>query len=179
MQTPGPNGAENTKESLSDIILKYIREHPGIHFNDLHRDLNLAPGTLQYHLNRMESSGKVLVIRMEYKTLYFPPGMSDPMDQKILTMLRQQIPRKLILILLENNNRSGQELIKLLKITKSTLSYYTRRLEKLEVIKSNIQGREKFYSVINSAHVARLLMDHKKSFSDKMVDRFIELWARI
>jgi len=166
-------------EKLAAEILLYITHHPGVHFNDLLRALNLAPGTLQYHLNRMEKENQVLVQRLEYKTLYFPPALHDPMDQRIMILLRQEIPRKLMIILMEESNKTGQELTKLLKITKSTLSYYTRRLENVGVLKIVIEGREKHYSVTDPNRVANLLTEHKKSFSDKMVDRFVELWVRI
>jgi predicted transcriptional regulator len=179
MPEPNKAQADPNTESLVAVIMKYITAHPGIHFNELHRVLNLAPGTLQYHLNRLEHNGKIIVLRMEYKTMYFPPGVSNPLDQKIMVLLRQELPRKLILHLLEKKERSGKELLELLKVTKSTLSYYTKRLEKLEVLKITISGREKRYSVTRPERIAQLITDYKKSFGDKMVDRFVELWVRI
>jgi predicted transcriptional regulator len=159
---------KKNEENLDSVILKYITKTPGVHFNDLQRALDLAPGTLQYHLNRMEKGGKVIVVRKEYKTLYFPISIRDPTDQKIIILLRQRIPRTLLLILLEHTEKTGHELKDSLKITKSTLSYYTRHLEK-----------EKRFSVSEPERVAKLLSEHKKSFGDEMVDRFVDLWVRI
>lgn len=170
---------QKNEENLDSVILKYITKTPGVHFNDLQRALDLAPGTLQYHLNRMEKGGKVIVIRKEYKTLYFPISIRDPADQKIIIMLRQRIPRTLLLILLEHTEKTGHELKDSLKITKSTLSYYTRHLEKLGILNIKIEGREKRFSVSEPERVAKLLSEHKKSFGDEMVDRFVDLWVRI
>lgn len=170
---------EKESESLATDIISHIKKHPGVHFNDLTRALNIAPGTLQYHLNRMERDKSVIVLRKEYYTRYFPSTMEDPKDQKIMVLLRQKLPRKLLIILLEESNKTGQELIKLLKITKSTLSYYTRRLEKLEILKTEVEGREKRYSINEPERIAKLLNDFKKSFADEMVDRFVEVWVRI
>jgi predicted transcriptional regulator len=170
---------QKNEESLDSVIFDYITNNPGVHFNDLQRALDLAPGTLQYHLNRMEKTEKIIVLRKEYKTLYFPPSMRDPADQKIILFLRQRIPRALLLILLEHPGKTGYELKKLLKITKSTLSYYTRHLEKLGVLEIKVEGREKRFSVSEPQRVAKLLTEHKKSFGDEMVDRFVDLWIRI
>ena len=166
-------------KTVAGKILSYISKHPGVHFNDLQRALDLAFGTLQYHLNQMERKNKIIVLRKEYKTLYFPPAFRDPINQKIMIFLRQRIPRALILNLLEHSEKPGHELTQLLKITKSTLSYYTSRLEKLGILKIKVVGREKLYSVNRPERVAKLLSVYRKSFGDELVDRFVELWVRI
>lgn len=178
-QKPNENKTTIDDKTLDSKIIEYINKNPGVHFNDLLRALNLAAGTLQYHLNKMEQQKQIIVIRKEYKTLYFPPSLRDPQDQKIMILLRQKIPRNLLLILLEHKEKSGHELTKLLSITKSTLSYYTKRLEELGILKTAIEGREKRFSVAQPEKVAQLLSEHKKSFSDELVDRFVDLWVRI
>ena len=164
---------------LADSIVSYISSHPGIHFNDLLRALNIAAGTLQYHLNQMEGSEAIIVHRKRYYTRYFPPEMKDPTDQKIMVLLRQRIPRSLLLHLLEFQENTGTELTKVLNITKSTLSYYTTRLEKLGMLNIKVVGREKRFSVVGPQRIANLLKEHQKSFGDEMVDRFVDLWVRI
>ncbi|WP_455392495.1 winged helix-turn-helix transcriptional regulator [[Eubacterium] cellulosolvens] len=166
-------------ETLSSKIRKHITNTPGVHFNDLLRTFNIAPGTLQYHLNRMERREDIIVLRGKYKTLYFPETLTDPVDQKIILILRQRLPRNLLLILLEESHKTGSELTKLLNITKSTLSYYTHHLEKLGVLKSKVEGRTKRYSVKDPERIAKVLKEHRRSFGDEMVDRFVELWVRI
>jgi predicted transcriptional regulator len=160
-------------------ILSYIKNNPGQHYNNILRALKLAPGTLQYHLNRMERANEIIVIRKKYYTRYFPVSMKHPLDQKIMVLLRQNIPRQLFLILLEDSEKSGHELSDLLNVTKSTLSYYMRHLEKLDILNIKSEGREKLYSLKNPKRIAELLRIHKKSFGDEMVDRFVEVWVRI
>jgi predicted transcriptional regulator len=177
VSTQSEGNADQTK--VEDDIINYITTHPGVHFNDMLRGLGIAAGTLQYHLNRMETKKEIIVLRKEYKTLYFPVSLKDPVDRKILVFLRQQIPRTMLLILIEHPDKTGHELTKLLKITKSTLSYYTKRLGELDIIKIKVEGREKHYSVTHPGRIAKLLTEHKKSFSDEMVDRFVDIWVRI
>lgn len=174
-----PMKEQKNKKEIALNILSYISNNPGIHFNKMQRTLNVAAGTLQYHLNRMERAEKIIVVRKKYYTRYFPVTMKHPIDQNIMVILRQNLPRKLILILLESSERTGHELTELLNITKSTLSYYIRQLERLDVIKINVIGREKRYSIKNPNRITNLLKKHKKSFGDDMVDRFIEVWVRI
>ena len=175
-----PQGqTQDDKKNANAQILSYIKQNPGVHFNDLVRALKFAPGTLQYHLTRMEKEKEIIVLRKEYNTLYFPRSLENPLDQKIMILLRQRIPRNLLLILLEHKIKSGQDLIKSLKITKSTLSYYIRRIEKLGILIIHIKGREKLFSLDRPERIARLLQEHKKSFGDELVDRFVDLWVRI
>jgi predicted transcriptional regulator len=167
------------KKRIVSNILSYITDNPGQHYNNMLRALKIAPGTLQYHLNRMERSHEIIVLRKRYYTRYFPVSMENPVDQKIMVLLRQNIPRKLLIILLEDTEKTGHELVELLNVTKSTLSYYMRHLEKLDVLYINIEGREKRYSLKNPERIAELIKKHKKSFGDEMVDRFVEVWVRI
>jgi predicted transcriptional regulator len=174
-----PAKEERYKKRISYNIIQYITNNPGQHYNNILRALNIAPGTLQYHLNRMERSNDIIVVRKKYFTRYFPISMENPVDQKIMVLLRQNIPRKLLIILLEESEKTGHELTDLLNVTKSTLSYYMRHLEKLEVLNIDVKGREKIYSLKDQTRIAELLSKHKKSFGDDMVDRFVEVWVRI
>ena len=76
-------------------------------------------------------------------------------------------------------NKSGLELAGLLKITKSTLSYYTKRLVVLDILSIKTEGREKRYSVNNPKRAAKLLKEYQISFGDEVVNRFVDLWVRI
>jgi predicted transcriptional regulator len=41
-------------------IAQQVRRNPGIHFNELTRTLDLAPGQVQYHLRKLQRSDDVL-----------------------------------------------------------------------------------------------------------------------
>lgn len=173
------NSTHTNDRQVHLTIVTYIKKNPGNHFNNLQRALSLAPGTLQYHLNRMEKANEIVVVRKQYYTRYFPSSMKDPADRKLMVLLRQKIPRTLLMLLIEHSGRTGTELARSLNINKSTLSYYTTRLEKLGVIKIQSKGREKRFSVNQPERISKLLSDYKKSFGDEMVDRFVDLWVRI
>jgi predicted transcriptional regulator len=179
-QGPETQGEDlEDKKEMALQIISYIDNNPGQHYNNILRALKIAPGTLQYHLNRMERAKKIIVVRKKFYTRYFPKTMKHPVDQNIMVVLRQKIPRNLLLLLMEGSDKTGHELAELLNVTKSTLSYYTRQLEKLDVINITIDGREKRYSLKDPARIAELIKKHKKSFGDEMVDRFVEVWVRI
>jgi predicted transcriptional regulator len=177
--TPETEENEKDNKKVAMKLISYINNNPGQHYNNILRALKLAPGTLQYHLNRMEREGKVIVVRDKFYSRYFPESMKHPIDRNIMVVLRQKIPRKLLLILLDNGERTGYELAESLKITKSTLSYYIRHLDKLDIINIEIDGREKRYSLKDPKRIAQLIKKHKKSFADELVDRFVEVWVRI
>jgi predicted transcriptional regulator len=54
-------------------IARHIQTTPGVHFNKLVRELDLAPGQVQYHLKRLLSTESVVEERLYGQTHYYPP----------------------------------------------------------------------------------------------------------
>ena len=46
-----------TDTDTRERIAAHVEHNPGVHFSELVRDLDLAPGQVQYHLRRLDASG--------------------------------------------------------------------------------------------------------------------------
>ncbi|TFF93152.1 MAG: winged helix-turn-helix transcriptional regulator, partial [Promethearchaeota archaeon] len=59
------------ENEVREKIIKIILENPGIHTNEILRDLDLAKGQLQWHLDILLSNGIIKMKKLgQYKTFY-------------------------------------------------------------------------------------------------------------
>ncbi|MEM1724701.1 MAG: winged helix-turn-helix transcriptional regulator [Thermoplasmata archaeon] len=160
------------------LIYEVIENNPGIHFRELLRKLNLNVGDLQYHLDVLEK--QYLIISKEesgYKR-YYPRVMEKPEEKKYLPFLRQSIPRKIIIIILENDSADIEMIENETKLNRNTIFYHIKKMLNNGIINKIEKEGKIIYSVNNSEEVARTIIKYKESFQDKVVDKFIEFWER-
>ncbi len=157
-------------------IFDYISSHPGCHFRALYRALNLPTGVVDYHLKYMED--KELIVSKKsggYKRYYIRDTVKSQ-DKELLGLLRQKIPRDIIIYILLNEGTSHGQVKKEFNVSASTFSYHMSKIVKLGIIGFEKIGRKKRYYVKNPEEVAKALVTYKKGFADDVVDSFEEAW---
>jgi len=84
------------RRHVYNIILKY----PGLHFRELSRKVNLSAGGLRHHLKYLEK--QEFVTKRIYKryTCYYISNKVGNNEKELLHILRQDVPRKIVLLLL-------------------------------------------------------------------------------
>jgi len=80
-------------------IADAIAEVPGIHFSELVRRLDLAPGQVQYHVTRLRRRDDVLEERLYGRTHYYPPSF-DEWERGAVALLRRETARDVVTYLL-------------------------------------------------------------------------------
>ena len=98
-------------------------------------------------------------------------------DRKLLSLLRQMIPRRIVLFLMKNPGSSFGEIAKALDMPPSSLSFHVKKLVKAEVIDRVKKGRVSFFRVRDPERVWSNIQAHKQSFLDELVDRFVSTWT--
>ena len=121
-------------------VYEYIRNHPGVHYSEIKRELKLNNGNLTYHLHTLEREALIKSrTRGRFKVFY-------PMDVKIPQDMEPEISsiRKEILdIIREHPGISQKELGLLLPSKKQrTISYHIKNMSREGVIKLEKDGRE-------------------------------------
>lgn len=176
--------SDRTPAEIDDIrsrrkIYRLIRETPGIHFRELLRETGFASGTLQYHLNEMVRSEILTESKDEHYTRYFikesPLSISD---KTILKQLRKELPRGIILFILQNPGCENRDLKRHFSVSSATISYHMKRLIRNSIIISEGDTRMQRYSVSEPGRVLELLLMFRSSFLDEMVDALLESWVR-
>ncbi|HUR69281.1 MAG TPA: transcriptional regulator [Candidatus Thermoplasmatota archaeon] len=157
-------------------IYQHVQKFPGAHMREIGRDLAIPMGTLEYHLHYLVKSD-LLVIRQDPRyTRYFAEGELSRRDKDVLAVLRQKVPRQIAAhLLLEPGSSHGTILTKF-ELAPSTLSFHIKKLVGAGIVSQEKVGRENLYRVVEPELVARVLIAHKESFFDDVIDRFAEVW---
>ena len=156
-------------------IFEAIKEFPGIHMRELQRRTGMALGTLRYQLRFLEKHGLIVEKREGRLVTYYPAKERevDARDKKYLAILRQELPRLIVLHLMMHPYSTHGEMKGPFNISPSTLSYHLKRLMDTEVIGKDEEGR---YYVLDEERVAKVLITYRQSFVDAMVDAFVRFW---
>jgi len=157
-------------------IYQVISDSPGIHFRALLDRLEYAQGTLQYHVRWLADEDLIDVSEDGDFTRYYPAGSFDPEDQAVMNALRRENARRIIAHLGADGALSTSELAERLDRSKSTVSWHLSRLGEADLVSKRRNGRSVEYSLTDPDRVMRLYTVHRKSLTDRVVDRVFGLW---
>ncbi|MCI4349494.1 MAG: hypothetical protein L3J93_04690, partial [Thermoplasmata archaeon] len=133
----------------AETLLTFVQRYPGVHLREIRRRLGIPIGTLDYHLYRLGKEGLISVrFNGGYKCAYpaVVPEIGGPIpepDLKLLALLRQPVPRSLLLHLYLDGPSAPASLAAELGTTAPNLSYFLRRLESIGVIARDGSGAER------------------------------------
>ena len=154
-------------------IFECVRGSPGLHFREIQRRTTLPIGVLEYHLNYLVDRSIVTLDKQENFSRYYPGGQLNTEKQRILSSLRQEIPRGIMLYLLRNPGATHGEVLTNFTISGGTLSYHIKKLVAKGVIRLEKVGRESRMTVLDPDKVSDLLIIYRRTFFDKLVDEFV------
>ncbi|MFO7792473.1 MAG: ArsR family transcriptional regulator [Candidatus Saliniplasma sp.] len=165
-------------EVRRDIFDK-ISEYPGTYLREIQNDLDLSIGQAEYHLNFLEGKGILSSKKIGNKKRYFVDDEVDYPDRNIISILRQKIPRQILIKLLNEEEAGFSEIFKDVDISKSTLSFHLKKLKKRGLIDFKKEGRKMIYHCTEDKKIAQVLITYRSSFIDKAVDRFVDTWMEM
>ncbi|PJA17940.1 MAG: transcriptional regulator [Candidatus Diapherotrites archaeon CG_4_10_14_0_2_um_filter_31_5] len=165
----------DSRRKLYDLI----EENPGLHFRELERRTGLAVGSLQYHLEFLQKKHLIKTFRQGKFLRYYSVKESVVKEKAVMSFLRKESARKIILFLLEKKKANNLRISKAVSLSPSTTSWHLDQLVKEEVLGKEKRGRESLFFVVKPSEVASLLIEHKGSFVDDLVDSFVEVWQEI
>lgn len=160
-------------------IFDHISNNPGAYMREIQKELGMATGQLEYHLKYLETHGLIAWESVSNKKRYFVQDEVNYPDRKVLSLLRQEIPRRILLILIERGEKGFSELHKDFEISKSTLSFHLKKLTKHGMIEGRREGRKKVFKCIKPYKIAQVLVTYQDSFVDDAVDKFIDVWSEM
>lgn len=172
--------SDKVKEEILEVesrrrVFDFIRSNPGTHMREIQRQLDMTLGNLEYHLRYLERHDMVTVKEGGYKR-YFVKQQVGAEDQQLLSLLRQTIPRHILIVLMTEPEQSHQEILEHFDVSASTLSYHMSKLVDAGVVEKEREGRYNIYHVTEPSMVANALVTYQESFVDDMVDGFVDAW---
>lgn len=165
--------------STRQMIFEFVRDSPGTHLRGIQQQLGLPLGTVEYHLRELVKLGLVSEREDGIYRRYFVAGQLGGVDRELLAALRQEIPRRIVMHLLLNPGLTFGHVRAAFEISGSTLHYHLKKLEKRGILARRKEGRESFFTVINEREVAKVLLAHRKSFGDELLDEWARTWDEI
>ena len=156
-------------------IADAIAEAPGIHFNELVRRLDLAPGQVQYHLKRLRRRDDVLEERLYGRTHYYPPSF-DEWERGAVALLRRETARDVVAYLLVEGPAGPAAVADDLDLARSTVEWHVGRLAERDLVEKRRDERNRVTLVpARPGETVRLLAAVEPSLPDRLVDRFARL----
>lgn len=178
-QQSRPHVADNIEFSLGSRkqIFEYIEVNPGSHFSKLKRELDMETGLLQYHLRKLEEMNVIESETHHGRRRLFVARELNKKERSILSRLRYQTTREILLYLLEVGPARNSGIAEEVGVAPSTVSWHLSNLLEEGIVESIQDGRTTLYQVANEEATVQLLIRYQESFVDRAVDRIIDFWG--
>jgi predicted transcriptional regulator len=124
------------KEKLLDndtrnMILEYVRAHPGTHHNEIIHRLSLANGEAAYHLGTLEREGFVKSLSDGRLKMFYPAEM----DLLEIPSRLEPVQRIIYEAIKQREGMGQREIARALKLPRSTVNRHINRLARLGVLR--------------------------------------------
>ena len=128
------------------LIMHVIEDNPGIRFREIKRRLNISNGVLSYHLQKMESAGRIRVKRGAKQTSYSSLDITKT-QLKVAYALQRSTPRAILFALADQDGRRFTDLVRYCKKSPPTISHYLTRMIKEDLIKCvRLESGKRYYT---------------------------------
>lgn len=159
-------------------IRDHVRANPGRHFNALARELDLAPGQVQYHLRRL--LGEDLIRETYYGQTHYYPAACGPWDRGAYALARRETARRILVALLRRGVARPGAVAEELGVARSTLEWHLSHLVEQGLVEKRRGERNRVsLALARPADTARVLDRVDPSLADRLLDRFQRLVDRL
>jgi predicted transcriptional regulator len=155
-------------------VRTHVESNPGVHFNAVSRDLDIATGQTQYHLRRLLKGGSLRSLEVCGRTHYFPNGYSRT-EQAAIALLRRETTRELVMLLLDRETDQPAELADAADIARSTVEWHLSNLIEYDLAEKVYDGRTVSVRLTRPDLLRETLVEIDPSLPDRLVDRFSRL----
>ena len=159
-----------TRREIYNFILKY----PSLHIRELSRKLFIPKSTLVYHLNYLKKNDLLYSVKKNGYTRFYVSKSINKYNKNILYVLREEVPRKIIIFLLRWPNSTLLKISKHLHKHQTTVKFHLKKLTNIDIIEVYGKGRAKRYWIKNHHELYEILITFKDSLFDDTIDLLLE-----
>ncbi len=168
--------SEGSADSNKARVYDQIKKHPGIHLRKMCRDLGLAMGDVQYHLNQLEKEGAVNSTRHGLYRHFYATGFFAENQGLVVGALAQETPRELLLQIIAMPGMNQEELANALRLSPPTISWNMKRLVELGLVTREQRGRSATYTIVgNATEIAQFISSYHPGVWDRWSSRLTEI----
>lgn len=124
-------------------IIELILKKPGIHFNELLREMDIAAGNLVWHLDILETYKVVGKKRIGNFVAYFPYYQKNPISNIDLKLQKSKLTLEILEMIEREPGIWNNFITKKMKVDHKTIQYHIDKLIELDLINFKKEGRKK------------------------------------
>lgn len=150
-----------------------------MHLRKICRELKIPKTTLNYHLIFLEKRDLIFIKSEKGYHRYYVAETVGNRDKEILSLIRQSIPRKIILFLFLYPENSRGAISSELDKPPTTVSYHLTKLIDLDIICRHHVAHKIVYKIKNQKTMYELLIKYEKSLLlDDMMAKYLLNWVK-
>jgi predicted transcriptional regulator len=171
------NKDQNTLPPNGRRIYEYIVDNPSCHVRKISRELDLAIGDTQYHLKILEKKDLIKSRRVGLFRMYYAVAIFRERQQSILAVLGQEVPRDIILFLIESPGATQIDIARHESLTPPTINWHMSRLIEIGLVSRRKKGKfVKYYTQGDTDDITNILKIYYPSLWSKLSNRLAEVF---
>lgn len=159
-------------------IINIIEKNPGIKFREIMRETGLKNGVLSYHTRKLEENGSVKINRKSGETRFYPLFVTEE-ESVLITSLRRDTQRYILLSLLEGKSLLFSEIVQKVKKSPSTVSTFLARLVDDKIVEIKIIELKKTYFLKNVDMVHEIIEKYNPVLLERTAYSFADTFSSL
>lgn len=160
--------------SREETIIETIKKNPGIRFTEIMNSVGVKNGVLSHYVKKLEESGSIQADRSPRVVRFYSPELS-PEEQKFVTRLRQETPKRILVILLKNKQLTFKQITASIKKSPATVSFYLSNLVEDEIISTKRSDKKTHYSIKEPERILALIDEYHPDIVQKTSENFADI----
>jgi predicted transcriptional regulator len=159
-------------------IVSIIEKNPGIKFREIMRHTGMKNGVLSHYTRKLEEKGAISVKRSSRLTRFYPLGISKS-ESALITNLRQETPRNILIALLVDKTLTFNEIVKKVKRSPSTVSLNLTQLVQDEIIESKFVNLKRIFQIRDNESVQRTIDKYHPGILERTADHVADIFSSL
>ncbi len=127
-------------------IFNYVQSNPGCTPSEISTRQNMKNGTVKYHLQMLESEGKIILRRMgKFTRLFNTSRMNSEQEKMILSHIKNETSKNLLQAINDDPGVTNQRLSERFRLDKSSIHWHMERFLNDNLVRFEQDGRYKKY----------------------------------
>ena len=126
-------------------IIALILEEPGIHFNEILRELNISAGTLVWHLDILETFKVIQKQRIGQYLVYYPYTVKNPISKLDLKLRKSRTTLEILQLINDHPGMYQNQIARRMDLNHKTIKYHLDKLIESGLIISKKSNRRKIF----------------------------------
>ena len=156
------------------IILE-IKNNPGIRFRELMKSVKITNGIMSYYIKKLEKNRIITIERTSGVLRLFSETIKNS-DMTLLKFLRISTPKKIIVLLMEEDSLTFKQITERIQMSPSTTSFYLAKLIHAEILSiSEVLPRR--YLLNNKQKLGNLITLYHPSIIDTSSENLADIFS--